>query len=149
MNIFKGILFNNFFIKLISLILAILTWSYITSQVYKETVKSDKEASSIIKVSGEKIVVKTLPIYVNIEGTPGTGYRVALDQIEISPSSSVVAGAPEVIKDLTYISTKPIDVGKRTSSVRDRVELSPIPGCRIGYEGLVRVKIPIARQRRR
>jgi len=149
MKLPKNILFNNFALKIISLVLAALTWSYVSSQVYKETASKDKEASSIIKVSGEKIIVKTLPIYVNIEGTPSKWYRLTLDKIAISPSSSVVAGTPEVINDLTYISTMPINVDGKTSTVKERIALAPVPNCKIGYEGLVRVTIPITRQRRR
>ncbi|NQT95595.1 MAG: hypothetical protein HQ572_04015 [Candidatus Omnitrophica bacterium] len=149
MRIIRDILLNNIAIKSISLILALLTWSYISGQVYKETAAKNKEAPSIIKVSGEKLVVKTLPIYVNIEGTPAKGYRVVLDKIAISPSNSVVAGAPEVINELSYISTMVVNVEGRTATLKGKIELTPIPNCRIGYEGLVRVTIPIARERRR
>lgn len=149
MKFLRSIFLHNIAIKSISLILAVLTWIYIAGQLYEEDLAKEKKAPSIIKVVGEKQIVKRLPIYVNIEGAPAEGYRVALDRIVIKPSYSVVAGPPDAIKDLSYIATKPIYINGVTSNIRKVVELKEVPNCKIGYEGLVSVTVPIARQRRR
>ncbi|MFC1807060.1 hypothetical protein ACFL0T_01680 [Candidatus Omnitrophota bacterium] len=149
MKLLRIIFVNNFAIKVISLILAVLTWSYIGGQLYRESLPKDKEAPSIIKVSGEKFIVKTLPIYVNIEGEPAKGYRIALDKISIHPSSSVIAGPPKEIEGLTYLSTDPLVVSGKNSSIRENVELTPVPNCKIGYEGRIRITVPITRIKRR
>lgn len=149
MKMLKGILLNNLSIKTISLALALFTWSYIGGQLYRESISRDTEATSLIKVSGEKFIVKTLPIYVNIEGEPLPGYRIALDKIIISPSHSVVAGPPEIIKDLSYISTVPIVVQGKNNTVKQDVGINQVPDCKIGYEGTVRVSIPIKKIKRR
>jgi hypothetical protein len=117
--------------------------------LYKEGLGKEAETASLIKVSGENIVVKTLPIYVKIEGEPAPGYRVVLDKISISPSSSVVAGPPDTIKDFTYISTEPITVEGRNSTVKHSARIADVPGCKIGYEGNVSVTIPITKIRKR
>jgi len=146
----RGVFLNNISIKIIALALALLTWSYISGQLYKESIGLDTEAPSVIKkASGEKIIVKTLPIYVNIEGEPLPGYRIVLDKIVVRPSHSVVAGPPETIKNLSYISTEPVIVEGKNNTVKDNVKLSHIPTCRVGYEGLVKIAIPISRTRRR
>ncbi|MFH1645026.1 MAG: hypothetical protein ABIB11_01260 [Candidatus Omnitrophota bacterium] len=149
MKLLREILLQNFVIKIVALILAVLTWIYITSYLYEETsIESELQAPSIIKVSSaEKLVVKKLPIYVNIEGTPDKNYKVILDRIVVSPATSVVAGPPEIIKDLSYITTVSINVDNATSTVRERVELSKVSQCKIGYDGLVSVTIPIAKKR--
>lgn len=149
MKFLRSIVLNNFSVKFISLVLALFTWSYIGGQLYKEGLSKEAETASLIKVSGENIVVKTLPIYVKIEGEPAHGYRVVLDKISISPSSSVVAGPPDVIKDLTYISTEPITVEGRNSTVKHSAHIADVPGCKIEYEGNVSVTIPITRIRKK
>jgi YbbR domain-containing protein len=145
----KNTILNNFSIKFISLVLALFTWSYISDQLYKEGLGKESETASLIKVTGENIVVKKLPIYVKIEGEPAAGYRVILDKISISPSSSVVAGPPDIIETLTYIATEPVSVQGRNNSVKHSANIADIAGCKIGYEGLVNVTIPITRIRKR
>ncbi|NQT90629.1 MAG: hypothetical protein HQ558_05185 [Candidatus Omnitrophica bacterium] len=149
MKLLRSVLLNNISIKIISLVLAILTWVYIAGQLYRADLAQKKEAPSIIKVSGKKLIVKRLPIYVNIEGEPVKGYKVALDKIVVSPSHSVVAGPPDVIKDISYITTKPIDISKVNSNIRKRIGLMNIKDCKIGYEDLVNITVPIVRERRR
>jgi len=149
MKMLRGVLLNNFSIKVISLALALFTWSYIGGQLYRESISKDTEAASLIKVSGEKFIVKSLPIYVNIEGEPAPGYRIVLDKIAISPSRSVVAGPPEIIKDLLYISTAPVAVHGKSSTVKQDVGITQVPSCKIGYEGMARVTIPIKKIKRR
>jgi YbbR domain-containing protein len=145
----RNIILNNLFIKLISLFLALCTWSYIGAQLYRESLTKETETASLIKVSGENTVVKTLPIYVKIEGEPALGYRVVLDKISVNPSHAVVAGLPEVIKDLSYITTEPIVVEGKNSIVKDNVRIAYTQGCKIGYEGLVAVTVPITKIRRK
>jgi hypothetical protein len=149
MKILKHILLKNIAIKSVALILALLTWGYIVDQLYRGDDSGEREASSVIKVSGQKLIVRRLPIYVNIEGEPLEGYRVLLDKITINPSHSVVAGAPDVISDISYLTTKPVIVQGKNSTIRDSLSLAPIANCKIGYEGLVRVTVPIVRDRRR
>lgn len=149
MKFLRNIILNNFLIKVISLILALFAWSYIGSQLYRESLSKETETASLIKVSGENVVVKTLPIYVKIEGEPAQGYRVVLDRISVSPSHSVVAGPPDIIRDITYVTTEPVIVQGKTSAVKDNAKIAHVEGCTIGYEGLVNVTVPIARLKRR
>lgn len=149
MKFLRGILLNNIAIKGIALILAVLTWIYVAGQLYKADLAKEKETLSIIKVSGEKQIVKRLPIYVNIEGAPADGFRMALDKIVTKPSYSVVAGPPDAINNLSYITTRPIYLNGASNNIRKAVKLTEVPNCKIGYEGLVTVTIPINRQKRR
>jgi YbbR domain-containing protein len=145
----RDIILNHFSVKCISLVLALFTWSYIGNQLYKESLGREAETASLINVSGENIVVKTLPIYVKIEGEPAKGYRIILDKISINPSSSVVAGPPDTIKNLTYISTEPITVQDKNNTIKYNAKIADITGCKIGYEGYVNVTIPIAKIKKR
>ncbi len=151
MKLKDNLFLHNFLIKIIALALALFTWSYIGAQLYKESLSEDRdtETASLIKVSGEKFIVKSLPIYANIEGEPGPGYRIMLDKISIRPSHSVLAGPPEVIENLSYIPTAPVSVQGKTGTVRQSVNISKIKNCKIGYEGTVRVSIPIKKIKRR
>jgi YbbR domain-containing protein len=136
-------------LKITSLILALLTWGYISSELYKESLAKGKEAPSIINISGEKMVAKMLPIYVDIDGEPADGYRLMLDKVLINPSSSVVIGPPEIVRDLSYIATKAVDIKGKDTTITESIELSPIPNVKIGYGGLVKITVPIAKIRHR
>jgi hypothetical protein len=149
MKFLRDIMLNNLSIKFISLVMALFTWSYIGGQLYKESLGRETETASLIKVSGENIVVKTLPVYVKIEGEPAAGYRVVLDKISVNPSYSVVTGPPEMIKDLTYISTEPIIVQDKNNTLKHSSRIADVPGCKIAYEGLVHATIPITKIRKR
>ena len=149
MKFLRNIILNNFIIKVISFILALFTWSYIGGQLYRENLSRETETASLIKVSGENVVVKTLPIYVKIEGEPAQGYRVVLDRISVNPSHAVVAGPPDIIRDIAYVTTEPVVVHGKTSAVKDSTKIAHVAGCKIGYEGLVNVTVPIARIKRR
>lgn len=150
MKFIRTILLNNLIIKLISLILAVLTWVYIAQQLYNESIiKGRAEGHSIIEVSGEKLIVKKLPIYVNIEGTPAAGYTLALERIVTKPSTAVVAGPPDVIRDLSYVTTDPVNISDASYTVKRSVSLTDLPNCKIGYKDLVSVTIPIVRDKRR
>jgi len=141
----REVFLHNIALKLIALLLALLTWSYVGMQVYKETVYSGKESPTVIKVSGGKMIVKNLPIYANIEGNPATGYEVVIDKIAISPLHSVIAGPAELVKDLSYIDTEPVSIEGADSTVRQDVGLVAVPNCEVGYNGSVRVVVPIAK----
>lgn len=149
MNLLKAILVNNFAIKAISLILALLSWAYIGGQLYRKTLSTGEEVPSLIRVSGEKLIVKRVPISINIEGEPAAGHRVLFDRIVISPSYSIVAGPLEVVTDLSHLTTEPVSVAGANSSIKKRVKLEPIANCKIGYDGDVRVTVPISRFKRR
>jgi len=148
-KILKNVFINNMLVKLLALILALFTWSYIGGQLYRESIKKDQKTAPIIEVSGEKLIVKTLPIYVNIKGEPANRYRVTLDRITVNPSHSVVVGSKESLEGLKHIPTKPISITNAKSTVRKDLYLASIPGCKIGYEGKVRVVVPVARSRHR
>gem|GEM_PF-764156 len=147
----KNIILHNFFIKLISLILALFAWSYIGGQLYKESLGRETETASLslIDVSGEKIVVKKLPIYPKIMGEPAQNYKLVLNRISVRPSYSVITGPPDMINSLTYISTEPINVQGKNSSIKCQAKIANVSGCKVNYEGSVNVTIPITRVRKR
>jgi len=148
MKFLRNTLLTNVVIKLVSLVLALFTWTYIAGYLYMEDSQNvKKQAPPIIEVSGKKLIIKRLPIYVNIEGNPAKGYKVVLDKISVNPASSVVAGPPDVIADLSYITTEPINIMRANSTIRKNIRLTQIPNCKVGYDGLVSVGIPIARER--
>ncbi|MDD5505088.1 MAG: YbbR-like domain-containing protein [Candidatus Omnitrophica bacterium] len=151
MKFIKNIILNNFFIKLISLVLALFAWSYIGGQLYKESLgrETDTASLSMVDISGEDIVVKKLPIYAKIMGEPAQDYKLVLSRISVRPSYSVIAGPADTINNLTYISTEPINVQGRNNSFKGQAKIADIPGCKVNYEGSVKVTIPISRARKR
>ena len=127
--------------------LALVTWSYISSYLYKQNLPQEAEAPTIIDVAGEKLIVKTLPIFLHIEGETAPGFEVAFDRITIMPSHSAIMGAPDALKDITYITTEPVNVEARSVLFRAETGLVPVPGCKIMYEAPVKVTIPINRSK--
>jgi YbbR domain-containing protein len=148
MNFLRNILLNNAVIKIVSLILAVLTWMYVARQLYIENIAKEEEISPAIQVSGEQLIIKRLPIYVNIEGSPFAGYKIALDKIIVEPPHSVLSGPPEVVNSLSYLITEPVNINGASTTVRKSIRIMPIPKCKIGYEGLVTINIPITKEKR-
>jgi YbbR domain-containing protein len=94
------------------------------------------------------MIVKKLPIYVSIEGSPMKGHSIALDKIIVTPSHSVLAGSPAVLENLSYIPTEPVNIEGANGAVRRNVKIMPIPKCKAGYEGFVSVTVPIVKDKR-
>ena len=142
-------IFHNLFIKITALALALLTWSYIASQLYRQLPEAQKSSSTVIKIEDMNVIVKNLPVHVNLVGTPDRRYKVAIDKIRVIPPECVITGSLEKIENLSFITTEPISVNGLTKSLKQKIKLKVPPGCSIYKGQQFFVAIPIVRIRLR
>jgi YbbR domain-containing protein len=68
---------------------------------------------------------KTVPIHPNVTGTPAAGYEVGT--VTVSPNVVTLRGAPDVLADITEVSTQAVSVQGATQRVTASPELSLPP----------------------
>lgn len=140
-------IFHNLFIKTVALLLAILTWSYIAGQLYRQLPGIQEGSSTVVKIADKNVIVKKVPVHVNLAGTPDKRYEVAIDRIRINPSECVITGPLERIENFSFVTTEPISVNGLTKAVKQKARLKVPPGCSISKEQQFTVTIPIRRKR--
>lgn len=105
-------LLNNLGIKFLALLLALITWIYVS-----EATKVDEEKTILQKLLGssnyiaKKLLVK--PVFV---GNVPEGYEFLKDEIKIDPESIVVVGPSRILAVREYVYTKPIDMSEHTKT---------------------------------
>ena len=125
-------MFHNFFIKTLALSLALLTWSYIAGQLYTQAPKNDEHLIAVVELMDRNVIVKRLPVQVNLKGTPNRRFKVAVERIKVSPSECVITGPLELIEKLSFVTTEPIGVNGISRSInRKKISIKSIPGCTI------------------
>ncbi len=142
-----SVVFHNLFLKFTALAMAILTWSYIVGQIYDEAPWPHKGSQTVVNMEDKNVIVKRLPVHVNLTGTPERRYDVAVDRISISPSECVVTGPLESIENISFITTEPVSVEGLTRSIRQVARLKQPESCQISEEREFFVTIPIIRKR--
>ncbi len=147
-TIYSAIL-HNLFIKIIALFLAVLTWSYIAGQLYKQVPEAQRSPRTVVALAGKNVIVKRVPVHINLIGAPEGRYQVAIDRIRVNPSECVISGSIDKIETIFFVTTEPISVEGLTKSIRQQVKLKEIPGCSISKEQQFTVAIPIVRKRLR
>jgi len=79
-------------------------------------VKGVKLSVSDITVTYNSLNAKTIPIKVNISGTPAEGY--VLGDTVSTPQTLEVIGAPELLSELIYLQLPDIDISGSSGNVR-------------------------------
>ncbi|MFH0732693.1 MAG: hypothetical protein V2A72_07230 [Candidatus Omnitrophota bacterium] len=149
MRTFYSAIVHNAFLKITALFLAVFTWAYIANVLYSSVPDWQKSSQAVVKLRGENVIVKRLPVHVNLVGTPNDRYTVAIDRIRISPLDCVASGPLDKIEAVSFITTEPISVDKATKDIRRNVMIKEIEGIDINIEQKFRVEVPIIRKRHR
>jgi len=118
-----SIIFNNFWAKIISLILAALTWFYVFDLINSDSFYQKKETVEDI-FSRYKFIVKEVPVKPVFTGKVREGYKIEFDNIKIEPSKIAVFGPEEVIDGVKELRTDKIDLGEYTRSINLRLGLN-------------------------
>ncbi|MDD5679867.1 MAG: YbbR-like domain-containing protein [Candidatus Omnitrophica bacterium] len=134
---------HNFWVKVLSLVLAVATWFYVTWQL-KET--RDKEQKAIFNMIHYDVVSSALPIQVTILGKVRDGYEVVQNGITASPVECIVIGPRNILEGVTVAKTVPIDISGCAKNVDKRVSLAPIASGIAIKEEFVKIHIPIVKK---
>ncbi|MBN1871933.1 MAG: YbbR-like domain-containing protein [Candidatus Omnitrophica bacterium] len=131
---------NNFGLKLLSLILAIATWFYINRELTK---KKDEEEKAIFSMLNYEVVSKKLPIQLTLVGKTQAGYEIATNRITLDPDTVVVIGPKNILSDVAYARTMPIDISEHIKDIVKEIPLAPIAEGISLKNYIVKVNIPI------
>jgi len=135
------IILNNFRLKAIALILALVVWFYIVGELNRGSEEELKLLQQILptqETAAKKLTIR--PIFI---GKPRWGYEVAKDKVAVIPEYCIVVGAKKLLDRTRFTYTMPIDVNGLHKSFTKSVPLSPIaPGIYM-EETLVQVTVPI------
>lgn len=108
---------NNFWAKVIALILAVATWFYVFDVVNTDSYLQKEETAEEI-FARYKFIVKEVPVKPVFAGKSPEGYRVAFEKVIIEPSKVSVFGPQEVIEEVEELRTDNINLGEYTRSTK-------------------------------
>lgn len=86
----------------------------------------------------------TLPIHVNTNGTPATGYL--LESVEVIPDTASLYGKSQVLKNLTEMQTETIDISGMTEETVLEAKLKEVDGVLISGGSTVVVRFHIVEE---
>ena len=98
---------------------------------------------SFVTVTLDEVIVKKLPVQVELTGEPAYGYRVDQDAVELDPNAVLVEGPKAILEKIDTIKTEPIQLVGRVRSFRRTVRIHQGPEMRAVGDGITEVQIPI------
>lgn len=126
-NLIKSI-FNNFWAKIIALILAVGTWFYVFDLVNNSELFLPKGDAAGSVSSRYNFVMKTVPVKPLFFGMSPTGYSADFTRVKVVPSEITIVGPEGVVNVVTELVTDKIDISEYTKSVKLTVEIHPDKG---------------------
>ena len=137
----KGLFTKHLFLKLLSLMLALLAWFYIVNELNKGP---NEELELLKKMrSSEGMMARKLMISPLFAGKPSRGNSVRRDQVAIVPEYCIVMGSRNVLGKAKAAYTMPIDLKGASKTFTVQVALNPIATGIYMEETFVQVTVPI------
>ncbi len=134
MNIFKG-----WKIILIAFVLAVLSYWYISNQIYKSEEKMIDPSYKLIKLTAKDITVK-----VRLSASPPEGYQIVAGGVKAEPEKIVVIGPEALLESTTSAETALVDVSDYTKDLLKNIPLENVAGIHLtGDPYFVKVTVPI------
>jgi len=136
MNLLKG----SAFLKVIALLVALLTYSYIQNEL------KGSQHEAVVDPSYKliKLTAKNLPVRVRFETAPPEGYRVREDQVLVTPPEVTAIGPEAMLEEVVYAETSVVDVSEYTKTVTKQVPLESVAGIHlVGEPYMVTATVPI------
>ncbi len=139
----RRLITHNFWLKVLSLVLAIVTWFYVTWQLEKTKHEEERAIFSMIHYD---MVLRALPIEVTIAGKPKDGYEVKEKGITVEPKECLIVGPKNILADVKTAKTVPVDISGYSKDIDKRVSLAPMTGGIISEDEFIKVYIPILKK---
>lgn len=141
MKIFEIIL-NNFWAKIIALVLAAATWFSVYDIVTTEIMSKNKETAETV-LAKTKFLVKEVPVRVLYAGRSPEGYKVDMANVKVTPHVMSIMGPEGVVDSLKELRTDPVNLGEYTKSAVLRLKVhSDVKAIRVN-EKVVEVELPV------
>jgi len=141
MNLFRKIFLKDIGLKFMAFILTLALWFYIVSELHKGSEEEQRLLNNVLpreNIAAKKLTIK--PVFI---GRARYGYVMNNKKVVVIPEYCIVVGTKELLENITYAYTLPIDIGMASRAFTKSVALSPIaPGVYM-EETLVQVAVPI------
>ena len=98
---------------------------------------------SFVTVTLDEVIVKKVPIKVDLMGDPAYGYRVDQEAIELDPNAALVEGPKAILEKVESVKTEPIQLVGRVRSFRRTARIHSTSEVRVTGDGITEVQIPI------
>ena len=96
-----------------------------------------------VTVTLDEVIIKKLPIKVDLTGEPAFGYRVDEKTIDLDPNAVLVEGPKTSLEKMDDIKTEPIQLVGRVRSFRRTVRIHQGLELKLVGDGISEVQIPI------
>jgi len=137
----KTWILNNLTLKIVALVLAIISYSYISGEVRNARGPQDRDLMEF--AFGQKLSSKEIKIYPSIVGEPYRGYKVDYARIKITPANYILVGPADIIEKIENIKTLPISVDEQKKGFTISTTLKPIHDRIPLPDQVVKVYVPI------
>ena len=107
------------------------------------TIRIVKVFPSVVTVTLDEMIIKKLPVDVEVAGEPAFGYRVDKDQIELDPNTVLVEGPKAMLEKMDTIKTEPVQLVGRVRSFRRTVKIQQPNGVRVIGDGITEIQVPV------
>ena len=135
MKLLKGTLV----LKIVALILAVVTYFYITNELRQNRTRVIDPSYKLIKLTA-----KTLPLKVRFAAEPPAGYKLLIDQVKTNPAKVTVIGPEALLDEAFNAETALIDLSENTATVVRKIPIESVAGIHVAGEAhLVDVTVPI------
>lgn len=136
-----GWLGKNFWLKIISLILAIISWSYVAEEL--RHMPGEERLPFWVSYTQANVIkeVKVIPVII---GHPAENYVVRAENIKVKPDTTFIMGPKRIVDKIGSLRTWKIDVTGQNKTCSLMVPLELVKGVSLyGSGGIVDVTIPI------
>ena len=135
---------ENIWLKIGSLLLALVFWFYIVDELNKGSEEDRQFLNKVLPSEG--VVAKKLTIKALLVGSPKWGYGADPRKVVIVPEYCIVVGTKQLLSKIRFAYTTQIDVSNMSKSFTKAVPLNPIaPGVYM-EETLVQATVLIEKQ---
>ncbi len=117
-----GFIFNNFWAKVIALILAMATWFYVFDLINRDPYPQKETLGDII--SKYNFVIKEIPVKPVFAGKSPEGYNVIYNDLRVQPPVVAVMGPEEILNTIQELHTERINLSEYTRSTELRLSVS-------------------------
>jgi len=140
----KKFLLNNFGLKLLALVLAVIAWIYIVGELNKAT---PEEKAALERLLPYRMTAKYLTVKINLAGKLKEGYSIETDKMALNPEGIMVVGPRSLLDRTSSIKTEPIDLSEHTKTFTKNVRLMPLAKGLTVKEKFITITIPIKKIR--
>ena len=132
---------KNFWLKIVSLALAIITWYYVAEEL--RHMPGEERLPFWVSYTQANVVkeVKIVPVIV---GHPAESYVMRSENITVKPDTTFIMGPKRVVDKIGSLRTWQIDITGQNKTCTLMAPLELVKGVRFyGSGGIVDVTIPI------